>query len=103
MRACLFSCSAVSDSFVTPQTVAHQAPLSMEFSRQEYWSGLLFPTPGDLPNPGIKHMSPESPTSAGGFFTAEPPGKPIHQRYWPMRFFTCGILSGFGIRVMLAL
>ena len=56
------------------QTVPRQAPLSLEFSRQEYWSGFLFPTPGDLPNPGIKHMSPESPTSAGGFFTAEPPG-----------------------------
>ena len=40
--------------FVTPWTVAHQAPLSMEFSRQEYWSGLLFPSPGDLPDPGIE-------------------------------------------------
>ena len=39
--------------FVTPRTVAHEAPLSMGFSRQEYWSGLLFPPPGDLPNPGI--------------------------------------------------
>ena len=44
--------------FVTPQTVAHQIPLSVEFSRQEYWSGLLFPSPGDLPNPGIKPTSP---------------------------------------------
>ena len=51
------SCSVVSDS-VTPWTVAHQAPLSMEFSRQEYWSGLLFPSPGDLPNPGNESMSP---------------------------------------------
>ena len=42
--------------FGTPSTVAHQAPLSMEFSRQEYWSGLPFPSPGDLPNPGIKPM-----------------------------------------------
>ena len=42
----------------TPQTVACQAPLSMGFSRQEYWSGLLFPSPGDLPNPGIKPRSP---------------------------------------------
>ena len=41
-----------------PQTVAHQAPLSMEFSRQEYWSGLLFPSPGDLPDPGIEPRSP---------------------------------------------
>ena len=44
--------------FVTPWTVARQAPLSMEFSRQEYWSGLPFPSPGDLPNPGIKPGSP---------------------------------------------
>ena len=42
----------------TPWTVAHQAPLSMEFSRQEYWSGLPFPSPGDLPDPGIKSRSP---------------------------------------------
>ena len=40
--------------FVTPWTVAHQAPLNMEFSRQEYWSGLLFPSPGNLPNPGVE-------------------------------------------------
>ena len=47
--------------FETPWTVAHQAPLSMGFSRQEYWSGLPFPSPGDLPNPGIKPASPMSP------------------------------------------
>ena len=56
-----------------PWTVAHQAPLSMGFSRQEYWSGLPFPSPGDLPNPGIK---PVSPASAEGFFTPESPEKP---------------------------
>ena len=44
--------------FVTPWTVAHQAPLCMEFSRKEYWSGLPFPSPGDLPYPGIKPRSP---------------------------------------------
>ena len=59
--------------FETAWTVAHQAPLSMGFSRQEYWSGLPFPTPGDLPDPGIKPMFP---ALAGGFFTTEPPGKP---------------------------
>jgi len=53
--------------------VAHQALLSMEFSRQEYWSGLPFPPPGDLPGSGVE---PKSPLFAGGFFTAEPPGKP---------------------------
>ena len=57
-------------------TVAHQAPLSMGFSRQEYWSGLPFPPPRDLPNPGIESMFPVSPALAGGFFTTEPPGKP---------------------------
>ena len=57
----------------TPWTVAHQAPLSMGFPRQEYWSGLPFPPPEDLPDPGIKPMSP---ALAGGFFTTELLGKP---------------------------
>ena len=60
--------------FATPWTVAHQAPVFMVFPRQEYWSGLPFRSPGDLPNPGIK---PTSPIMAGGFLTAEPPGKPM--------------------------
>ena len=55
--------------FVTPWTVAHQAPLSMEFFRQEYWSGFPFPTPGDRPNPGIKPTTLVSPALAGRFFT----------------------------------
>ena len=62
--------------FATQWTVAHQAPLSMEFSRQEYWSGLPFPTPGDLPEPGIKTASLASPALTGRFFTTMPPGKP---------------------------
>ena len=53
-----------------PMDVARQVPLSMGFLRQEYWSGLAFPTPGDLPNPGIK---PEAPALAGGFFTTVSP------------------------------
>ena len=57
-------------------TVACQAPLAMGFSRQEYWSGLSFPPPGDLPNTGIKPASAASPALAGRFFTTEPPGKP---------------------------
>ena len=71
----------MSDSFATPQTVAHQAPLSMGFHRQEYWSGLPFPSPGDLPDPGIE---PASPALADRFFTAEPSGKPsrIFLKYW---------------------
>ena len=64
----------MSDSFVTPWTVAHQAPLSMGFPRQEYWSGVPLPSPGDLPDP---RLQPESPVLAYGFFTTEPPGKPV--------------------------
>ena len=55
--------------FTTLWTVAHQAPLSMRFSRQEYWNGLPFPPPGDLPSPGIEPLSLMSPALAGGFFT----------------------------------
>ena len=56
--------------FVTLWTVGHQAPLPMEFTRQEYWSGLPFPSPGDLPDPGIKTVSLMSPALAGKFFTS---------------------------------
>ena len=62
----------------TPWTADHHAPLSMEFSRQEYWSGLRFPTPEDRPNPGIKCTTLASPALAGGFFATEPPGKPLN-------------------------
>ena len=55
--------------FVTLWTVARQALLSMGFSRQIYWSGLLWPPPGDLPDPGIEPVSFKSPALAGGFFT----------------------------------
>ena len=64
----------MSDS-VTLWTVALHAPLFMEFSRPEYWSGLPFPPPGDLPDPGIEPASFEFPALAGGFFTTEPPRK----------------------------
>ena len=62
--------------FATLWTVAFQAPLSMEFSRQDCWSGLPFPPPGDLPNPG---MEPVSPALAARFIITEPPGKPLHK------------------------
>ena len=68
----------------TPWTVACQAPLSMGFPRQEYWSGLPFASPGDLPNPGTELPIP---ALAGGFFTTEPPGKPINiksQNHMPL-------------------
>ncbi|ONK25255.1 hypothetical protein BLX87_00665, partial [Bacillus sp. VT-16-64] len=61
--------------FVTPCTEARQAVVFMEFFRQEYWCGLPFPTPGDLPNAGIK---PAFPKLEGGFFTAKPPGKSMY-------------------------
>ena len=64
--------------FATPWSAACQAPLSVGFSRLEYWRELLFPTLGDLPLPGIKPASPVSPALASGFFTTEPPRKP-HQ------------------------
>ena len=60
--------------FATPWTVTYQAPPSMGFSRQEYWSGLPFPSPGHLPDPGIE---PGSPTLQANALTSEPPGKPI--------------------------
>ena len=66
---------------VTAWTVAHQPPLSMEFPRQEYWSWLPFPTPGDLVEPGIKPMSSGSPALVAGFLTTEPPGKLIKRFY----------------------
>ena len=65
----------MSDS-AAPWTVAYQVPLSMGFSRQDYLSGMPFPVPGDLPDPGIECMSLLSPALAGGFFITEPPVKP---------------------------
>ena len=61
--------------FATPWSLAHQSPLSMRSFRWEYWSGLMFPPPGDLPKPRIKPASPASPALAGEFFTSEPSGK----------------------------
>ena len=60
--------------FVTPWTVAYQAPPSMGFSRQQCWSGLPFPSPGDLPDPGIE---PGSPGLQADALPSEPPGKPL--------------------------
>ena len=64
--------------FATPWTVAYQAPLSMGFSRQECWSGLPFPSPGDLSNPGIE---PTSPSLQADALASEAPGKPPYQPY----------------------
>ena len=72
---CMCVCAQSLRLFAAPWTVAHQASLSMEFSRQEYWSGLPFPPPRDLPNPGIK---PASLASADRFFTTALPGEPLY-------------------------
>ena len=66
----------MSDSYATPWNVARQAPLSMRFLRQEYWSGLPYPPLGDLPNPGIKPTPLTSPPLAGVSLPLVPPGKP---------------------------
>ena len=71
MRSRAWSCPTLCDLM---NSLAHQAPLSMESSRQEYWSGLPFPPPGDLLNPRVKPMSP---ALVSGFFTKEPSGKPV--------------------------
>ena len=71
---CVLSCVP---AFATPWAVGCQAPLSMGFPRQEYCRGLPFRSPGDLPDPGIELASLVSPALAGGWFTTEPPGKPI--------------------------
>ena len=69
----LFCCLSRAKLFCDPMDCSPPGPLSMGFPRQEYWSGLPFSSPGDLPNPGIE---PLSPMLAGRFFTTEPPGKP---------------------------
>ena len=74
--------------FATPWNVACQAPLPRGSSRQEYWSGLPFPPPGDLPDPGIEPKSPVSPASpalAGSFSTTEPTGKPVTSMAFPLK------------------
>ena len=76
----------MSDSLQPCGFATHQAPLSMGFSRLEKWSGLPFPSPGELPDPETKLMSP---ALAGGFFTAEPPEKCI----WEYLLFTCSVMS----------
>ena len=78
--------------FATPWIVAHQDPLSMEFSRHERWSGLPFPTPGDLPDPETKPASLVSPALASGFFTTGPPGPHWVTQTPPKVFLLCVIV-----------
>ena len=85
--------STQSSDFVTPWTVASQAPLSMEFSRQEYWSTLPFPTPGDLPSPGIAPRSTASLELVGRFFTASATWEAHYKLQSPC--FTLGLQTLF--------
>ena len=76
-KGCCYYCLVAKScpTLETPCTIAHWAPLSMGFSRQESWNGLPFPPPEHLPDPGIEPASPVSPALAGRFFIAVPPGK----------------------------
>ena len=82
---CACSVTSVMSNSATVWTVAHQTPLSMRFSRQEYWSGLPFPPPGDLPNLGFK---PVSPALQADSLPTEPPGKPKLKIYWSIKQVT---------------
>ena len=88
--ACVLSCFSRIPLFSTIWTVAHQAPLSTGFSKQEYWSELPYPSPGDLPNPGIKPTSLTSPALAGGFFTTSTTWEAqysIYKHYFSAKLF----------------
>ena len=78
MHACVLNCFSHVQLFVTPWTAACQAPLSMEFSSQEHWTGLPCPPPGDLLDPGIESLSLISPALVGGFIPLSLPGKLIY-------------------------
>ena len=83
--------------FATPWTVANQAPPSMGFSRQEYWSGFPFPSPGDLPDPGIE---PRSPAFWADALTSEPPGKIIVIQEGVVSFHVKRCLKGVVFRII---
>ena len=85
MCVCVCVCTRSCLTPFHPWPAAQQAPLSMGFSRQEYWGGLPFPSPRDLPNPGVKPVSLASPALAGRFFTTVPPGKQVEHNFL---FFT---------------
>ena len=94
---CVLSCSVVSDSFVTPWTVACQAPLSMGLFRQEYWNGLPFPPPENLPDPGIEPVSLESLTLVGRFFATVPPGKTTTEAQYHIYWVSNDTLQSYHI------
>ena len=78
----MLSCFSCVQLFETLWAVAHQAPLSMGFSKQKYWNRLPWPPPGDIPNPRIELVPLMSPALVDGFFTTEPQGKPHINKYF---------------------
>ena len=94
MLYCLVAQSCLT---VTPWTVAHQAPLSMEFPRQEYWNGLAFPSPGYLHNPGTE---PESPALTGGFLTTEATREAPGETGRAPKLSGCLLKSALGIMLL---
>ena len=81
LAMCVCVCAQSCPTLCDPMDCAHQAPLCMEFSQQEYWGGLPFPLPGNLSYPGIKFASSVSPALTGRFFNTEPPGELHHWQY----------------------
>ena len=80
-------CSAAQSClFPIKWTVARQGPLTMEFSRQEYWSGLPLPSPGDLPHPGMEPIPLKSPALAGGFFTTSATWEAHSRLIWQLKY-----------------
>ena len=94
--------------FATPWTVAYQGPLSMEFSIQEHWSGLPFPSPGDLPHPGIE---PRSPALWADALPSEPPGKHLCRSLFAVHLFSlmkrvqifCSVLKNWVVHLIIEL
>ena len=92
--------SVVSDSFVTTWTVAHQAPLSMGFCRQEHWSGLLCPPPGALPDPGMEPTSPMSPALGVMLFTCPLEAVRLSERMVFIPVIVTGKVNGLSSQVL---
>ena len=94
IHVCMLSCFSHVQIFAALWTEAHQAPLSVGFPRQEYWSGSPCPPPEDLPSPGIEPTCLTSPALAGGFFTTESPGRTLKVYSWMLKIvFTLCLIS----------
>ena len=86
---CIYSVASIGPTLCDPTTIAHQAPLSMGFFRQEYWSRGPYPPSGDLPNPGIEPMPPVFPALQPDMLPTEPPGKLQGFSEWPLNTRHC--------------